>query len=454
MPAPKPLALTPAQVRAVRILAQGLPPERKPPLLPTLERTGLVRTLGGADSYLGVRARVPGLHRADLDAVVTAGTAQVIPAARGCIYLVAKRDVPLCLRFADLMSRPRVEREYDKAGIKQGEVQEVADVAFTVLVTQGPLTTDSLRRAMPDGSVRSLGERGKKVGISSPLPGALRLLEFAGKVTRTPEGGRLDTERYLWRATGKDPFANAALPEAPGKLHARMLELFVRTAGIGTLKHFCDWSGLAQRDARAALAHVDLRPVTAEGIDGEAFAAPDVTALLRDADSAAAATALLPFEDNLMHLAGGPRHLVDAQHHGLMVPNWGGGGPTALADAAHMAFRGVIADGRLCGFWEYDPDRKGIVIRCFDTPSKASQQRLDDLAVSTAAFLRDELGHGHSFSLDTDAEMKTRIGLLDKIGRGAAAKVAVEPTPAASRPGKAKVVKLTTAKAKPRKAAQ
>lgn len=415
-PNPTPLQLTAAQVRALRILAQGLPPAGKPRLLPTLERTGFVRTLGGSDCYLGVRARVPSLRRKDLDDAVAASEAQVTPAARGCMYLVARPDVPLCLRVADLLSAGRAMREHEKAGIKPGEVDQVADAALKALRSKGPMTTDVLRKAMPEGTVRSLGERGKKVGVSSALPAALRQLEFAGKVERTPEGGRVDTERYLWRAAAKNPFAGADLPEAPAALHALLLERFIRFAGVGTLKDFCGWAGLAQRDGKAAVPEAELVPVTAEGLT-DAFAVKDAAALLKKAGEADEAASLLPFEDNLVHLHGGPAWLVDPDYHDLPVPNWGGGGKTEpLGKTQHMAFRSVVGDGRLCGFWEYDPDDKRVVVQLFDTPSKAAQQRITTAAEQTGAFLRDELGHGHSFSLDTDDELRKRIGLLQKIG--------------------------------------
>jgi hypothetical protein len=414
MPVPAPLQLTLDQVRALRISAQGLPPAAKPKLLPTLERTGFVRTLGGADCYLGVRARVPSLRREELDRAVESAEAAVTPAARGCMYLVARADVPLCLRIADQLSAGRAAREHEKAGIKDGEVEQVAEAALKAL-RKGPMTTDVLRKAMPEGTVRSLGERGKKVGISSPLPAALRLLEFAGKVERTPEEHRLDTERYLWRAAAKNPFAGAKLPDEPARLHGMLLERFVRFAGVSQLKDFCAWAGLSQRDGKAAAQHAELMPITAEGLT-DAFSPPDAAALLKKSTASDEAVGLLPFEDNLVHLHGGPAWLVDPDHHDLPMPNWSSGKPEPLAKAHYLSFRPVLGDGRLCGFWDYDPDAKRVVAQYFAPPSKATQQRLDEAVEATTAFLRDELGHGHSFSLDTDDELRKRIGLLKKMG--------------------------------------
>src|SRR5215212_447861 len=176
------------QARRAFVSAQGFPPRPGRSVVQVLEETGFVRTLGGSDIYLALRARMPGMRRADLEAVVEAHEAQIVPAVRGCMYLVPRRDVPLALRMADVVSRSRHERDQEKAGIRPGEVEGVGKAVLETLRERGPLTTDALRKALPSGTVRSLGEVGKRVGISSPLPGALRMLEFDGHVERTLEG--------------------------------------------------------------------------------------------------------------------------------------------------------------------------------------------------------------------------------------------------------------------------
>src|SRR5215207_8624094 len=99
MPATKPvLRLARDQARRAFVAAQGLAPAPgRSPVSPVgvLEETGFVRTLGGVDVYIALRARVPEMRREDLDSVVAAHQAQVVPAARGCMYLVPRRDVPL-----------------------------------------------------------------------------------------------------------------------------------------------------------------------------------------------------------------------------------------------------------------------------------------------------------------------------------------------------------------------
>lgn len=410
-------SLTRAQVRAVRILRQGFPAAAKTNPTELLARTGYVRTLGGVDAYLALRARVPSLRRAVVDAAVASGELSVSPAVRGCMYLVPSSEAPLCLQFAGALTKVRDARDRERAGIAEGEIEALGKLVHKTLLQQGPLTTDGLRRALPAGSVRSLGERGKKAGTSSPLPGTLRALEFAGRIQRTPEGGRLDTNTYLWRAAPKGLLTSAKLPLDPHNCHALLLDRFLAHAGTALLADFCAWSGLTQRDAKLARPHSSAIDIAIADV-GPALAAPDVLATVRKLDAAADAVALLPFEDNLLHLGFGPALFVDEALHDLEVPVWGGGGATRLGDAAHMSFRCVLADGCVSGFWEYDPDTRTVVVQWLRAASSHAQKRVAELAEATSAFLRDEIGHGHSFSLDTDDELRRRLALLRSLPNG------------------------------------
>jgi len=411
MPAP---ALAPAfrltldEARLVFAAAQGFPPPPGRTIVEALEETGFVRTLGGVDIYIAVRARVPGLRRQDLDLVVGKHEAQIVPAVRGCMYLVPRRDVPLCLRVAERLSRARDERDREKAGIRPGEVEEVSQEVIKTLEARGPLTTDSLRRALPAGVVRSLGEQGKKVGVSSPLPAALRLLEFQGRVERTLENVRLDSERYLWRAAAHSPFEGTPLPDDPIDLYAGIARIFFRAAGLGSQKELAAWAGIPQKDAKAAMERADLLPVAIEGVADMHYLPAERRDLPAASKEAAASVAFLPFEDNLVALHGGPTLLVDAAHHAVQVPVWGGGKDTTLGGARHMSIRSFLADGKIAGFWEFDPDARTVVYAPFGALSAAARKKMVAAADDFTRFLAEDVGHGRSFSLDTDDELRTR----------------------------------------------
>ena len=87
-------ALTLSQARALWWQKQGLGGRSSTaPIAARIGDSGWLRTLGGTDVYLAARARKPGMTRGELDAAVDRGELRVVPAARGCIYLVPSRFV-------------------------------------------------------------------------------------------------------------------------------------------------------------------------------------------------------------------------------------------------------------------------------------------------------------------------------------------------------------------------
>ncbi len=453
-----PLSLDRDQLRTVRLAAQGLCPSAGTPPMQLVARTGWLRTLGGVDAYLAIHARQRAMPRALVDDVTQRGDLRIVPSVRGCIYLVPKADADLCLAVAELQSRARTEREHAKAGIAKGEVEELASAAFAALRKSGPLTTDALRRALPEGTVRSLGDAGKKVGISSPLPPALRRLEFDRRIERRTEGGRLDTERYVWHAVDR-PAARTA-PDEPVALVAELFSRFLQHAGAATVEMFAAWSGFSQRDAKAAIAR--SAPMRAKGPkDEELLVRNDVEQLLRQGPAIASAVAFLPFEDNLVHLFGGPAHLVDEEYLDLEAPRFGTSKgkplpPATLRELPHLALRPLLVDGRLGGFWEYDPDAEVALPRCFHAPSRAAQILLEEQSEIVSALLRSEIGHGRSFSLDTDDELRRRLKLLQTVsGQKVLDPLARDDGSSPRRmPGLGKKPRAAVSKAKPKTTSQ
>ena len=400
--------LSPDHARRVVIAAQGLVPPPHLGLGQALERTSFVRTLGGVEAYLALRARVKGFRPASLHAAMQAGEVQVVPAVRGCMYLLSRAHVPGALRLAESLSRPKEEKVGARAGIKKGELQKLGRQVVACLRKEGPLATDALRKTLPEGAVRSLGEAGKKLGVSSPLPPALRVLEFEGAVARLAEGGRLDTERYAWRVPSPSPFAGAKLPKDAVALLAGVAATFLRAAGIGRLKDLAAWAGVAQRDAAEAVESLGAVAVEVEGERDARLALPSVLNELGEARQADEALAFLPFEDNVFALQGTPALLLAPARRGFVVPSWDGKKKVALGEAGHLAYRPLLAEGRLAGFWEFDPGPGTVVFGCFDPVSPATRRRLAAEAEAVGRFLAEEVGHGRSFSLDTDAALAQR----------------------------------------------
>lgn len=401
-----------SEFRAAAVAAQLLNRKSRD-LGEVLEKAGFVRTLGGVDVYLALQARIPNFQARELDVAVAGARAQVIPAARGCIYLVARSQVPDTLAFAALQRASRDAREYDKAGIKKGELERVGKAVVSFLREQGPLSTTQLRSRLPQGSFRSLGEAGKKVGLSSTLPPALRQLEFEGRIERLLEGESLDSERYLWRIRSKEDVAEAAKRSA-AELHRSLARVFFRAAGLATARMFAGWSGLGIRDSRAAVQDIELSAYEVEGIEEPALGFDDVAGV--SPHDCQEIVALLPFEDNLIALRGGPRLLVDPAFHGLSVPIWGSSRSSSLGEATHSAMRTILAGNQVAGFWEFDPPSGKVVTHCFAALNSNQKEAVANEAGRLEAFFQEELGHARSFSLDTDQALADRADYIRSLG--------------------------------------
>jgi hypothetical protein len=410
-PPPVALKIDLDRARAHWLQRQGLGAPVKGKIEDVVAATGWPRTLGGSDVYLALRARAPGMARKTLDQAVDASKLQVIPAVRGCIYLVPRPEVPLVLRVAEEQYRKRTERELQKVGVDDKELATLGAEVLKVL-RKGAMTPDVLRQALPEGAVRSLGEKGRKLGVSSPLPAALRYLEFEGKVERTLEGGRLDSERYDWRLPAQNPFTGAKVPSDPVDRNAAIARRFFQSAGPATIRELSNWTALAQKDARAAMDRLPLAPVTIEGSPEEAFALEEDLPVLRAPAPAAKGFSFLPFEDNFIVLHGGPGAFVDPRHHGRSIPVWGTTRATTLGQATHMSMRALCEGDRIAGLWEYDPDSKQVVFGTFDPLPPARRKAAAAQAEELGRFLREEIGHARSFVLDTESALRERARLV------------------------------------------
>ncbi|MEM1183217.1 MAG: crosslink repair DNA glycosylase YcaQ family protein [Acidobacteriota bacterium] len=414
------MTLTRHHARAIALAAQRLdrPASAGDPaaLESTLEEAGFVRTLGGVDVYLALHARVGDLERHHLDDAAAERRAQVLPSARGCIYLVPQRFAGDALSLAEHLTAPRSRRELDKAGVEPGEIDRVGSAVLEVL-SDGPLGTQALRKNLPEGLVRSLGDVGKKIGVSSTLPPTLRQLEFDRRIVRQVATGRLDTERYLWqRIDGERSDVD------PKALHRRLAALFLRAAGVSTPRAFAAWSGLKQGESKAAFAGLDTVSVEVDGEKEPHAVLAERAAWLNDdwlespGDGPDAETVgFLPFGDNLVALRGGPAFWVDPEHHGIPVPVWGRGRGSTLGDVHQSMLRPIVAGGRIVGFWEFDPDAHTATTAVFADVGEETRGRIESRRVEVGAFLAEQLGHGRSFSLDKDESLRRRVAQLKQL---------------------------------------
>ena len=109
--------------------------------------------------------------------------------------------------------------------------------------------------------------------------------------------------------------------------------------------------------------------------------------------------------------------LVDPEHHGIPVPVWGRGKGSTLGDVRHGALRPIVAESRIVGFWELDPDAEEVVTGLFAEVADATRDRVAEEAVALGTFLVKELGHGRSFSIDTEKHLRKRCEHIRNLKR-------------------------------------
>lgn len=391
------LDLTADQATAAWIRHQGLAAASGGALDAVLAQTGWVRTLGGVDAYLSLAARAEGVTAAGVHAAVRARALQVVPAARGCMYLVPHAQVPLALALARDLSARRMARDLEKAGGTQPELRQV-EAAVLDALEAGPTTTPGLRGRLPAGTLRPYGDAGKRVGLSSALGPALRTLELAGRVCRRPIGDRLDHERYHWALSGG---ADVPDPRPAADRDRDLAALFLRAFAPATPSGLAGWSGLTKTRAKAAFAALGVVEVTLGGAPA-AVLPGQLGELLAPASPA---PRLLSGLDNLLVWHGGPRPFVHPDDWDRPLAVWGRQPGRTWGTVKHALSRVVLAAGVVRGLWEFDKQTGEVVVGPFAPGLPPGVGR----PAGAVATLLGAVGHARAFSIETDAQVAARV---------------------------------------------
>src|SRR5437867_735749 len=133
-----------------------------------LERTGWARSVGGVGPYLTLFAR-GAVSRTETEAAMEKLHIHELPSARGCTYVLPSGDFALGLRVGEGFDTEM--RTALKLGVTEKEIDKLCDAVVKVLA-KGPLEPEGIRQAA-GGAARSLGEEGKKKGLTTTLPIAL-----------------------------------------------------------------------------------------------------------------------------------------------------------------------------------------------------------------------------------------------------------------------------------------
>jgi hypothetical protein len=337
-----------------------------------VSRTGWMHSAGGTGPYLSLRARKPSLTRQQVDdAVYRRFEVVELPAVRDSMMLVPREDIGLALAAG--------QRSFTERILKFPNVDRLADRIEKTL-GDGVRSADALCDELPPRLITNLGEAGKKLGFSSTLPIALRLLQVQGRVLRLAEDFRLDARRYFYRR-----WPESLHIEAPPKdLDRALADRFLSWAAPSTPDDFAFWSGLTKTAAKKLLS-----------------GAPPPPAATRKA------VMLLPFRDNYFAL----HRDLTVFAKGIMLLGMSNK-PAPIEKLTSLHHNAIVANGELRGIWEFDKEAEKIVWTTFrKTPG--AEKAVEE----TEEFIREELGDHKYYALDHGRTRELRLAFIDKLPR-------------------------------------
>lgn len=334
---------------------QLLPPRAGVGVVDVVRDAGWLHTAGGTAPYVALFARVPNLHRQQVDDAVYRRFELIeVPCVRDSMMLVPRDDLGIALAAGRRSYDARLKMIGKATGATRDEIARLAERIEKTL-GDGIRSADALHKEVPPRLIRDFGEAGRKLGVTSTLPLALKLLQVEGRIVRVGENHRIDAKLWFYRRAPSDA------PPPPDDLDAALAARFLRWAAPAATEEFAWWAGIGKRAAQAALdrASVDPPPPVA----------PE------------SAPILLPFRDNLFVL----RH-DEAMHHNA-----------------------IVLRGERRGVWEWDVEREEIAWRLFDGKRAAGVERE---CARVATFIRQELGDHRIYALDHARSRAERLAFV------------------------------------------
>jgi len=363
-----------------------------------LERTGWARSVAGVGPYLTLFSR-GGVSRQAVDEAVARLEIHELPSARGCTYVLPASDFALGLKVGEGFGTE--VRTAEKLGVTRKEIDRLCAAVLKAL-EKGPLEPDEIRAATGSAS-RSLGEAGKKKGLTTTLPVALGLLQSSGDIRRMPTTGRLDQQRYRYTLWKPNPLAKFDLTRE--QAHVELARRFFRWIGPATATEFQWFSALGVKAGLAAMQPLNLLPLEK---GSELLILPeDRDAFEKFMPPKEMQVALVSSIDGLALLRRDLKGLVDAKDQSRKV--LADKSPAALGGLLDLPSHAIFDRGRLIGLWEFDPDSGTIAWTAW-----VKDRAVTAAVEATQTYIRDQVGDARSFSLDSPKSRAPRIAALRK----------------------------------------
>ena len=205
---------------------------------------GWIHSAGGTGPYLSLKARIPSLTRQQIDRAVYRDFDLVeIIAVRESAMLVPREDVAVALAAG----RRSMLGRWKKLPLDAEEVDLLAE-RIVKTIGDGTLSADQLRSNIPPKMITDLGDEGKKLGLGSTLPVALRLLQSQARIIRIGEDMRLDAKRYFYRRWP----SSLPVGEEPRSLDAELAKRFASWT-TPAIDDFAFFAGIGKTAAKKAL---------------------------------------------------------------------------------------------------------------------------------------------------------------------------------------------------------
>ncbi|HKQ96338.1 MAG TPA: crosslink repair DNA glycosylase YcaQ family protein [Candidatus Polarisedimenticolia bacterium] len=365
-----------------------------------LERSGWARSVGGVGPYLTLQARA-GIGRERADRAAADLEIHELPAARGCTYVVPAADFALALVLGQEGAKVPL-RVAATIGVTAKEIDKLCERVVEALEA-GPLDPDGIRKAVGK-ACRSLGEAGKKKGMTTTLPLALGLLQSEGRIRRVPVNGRLDQQRYRYVLWKPSPFLRT--PPTPEEAAVELARRFFRWIGPATLQEFRGFSAFGVKVSQASIETLGLVPMES-GSDRLMFP-EDREALLAFKSPKSPIYALVSTLDGIVLHRRDLSMLLEDRDGSRKVMN--DRSLATLGGLNDLPSHAILDRGRLVGLWEFDPEEGRIAWTSFGVDDPA----LAEAVARAERFVRDDLGDARSFSLDSPASRAPRIAALRK----------------------------------------
>ena len=222
----------------------------------------------------------------------------------------------------------------------------------------GPLDPDGVREATGKPS-RSLGEEGKKKGLTTTLPLALGRVQTEGKIRRIPINGRLDQQRYKYVNWAPSPLANH--PESLDAAFTELARHYYGWAGQATLGEFQEFAGLGVKATKQAVEPLGLVPAEP---GSDRLLSPDDAAAFRAYEPPSTSqynliSGLDPINANRREI----QTMIDDKDRAksVMVDMKLG----KLGELVDLPSHAILDRGQIVGLWEFDVESSSIVWATF-----------------------------------------------------------------------------------------